>query len=386
MDKYHICLVSDQPIPNLVPVLIERPAGVVLLVSPEKQNQAEWLRDVLKSHGIRVITREIAAYDFDPTLRVCEELLRQAKDAELELNVTGGTKVVALAAFHAFASTGHRIFYQNTADAEIIDLAPVAVRMPLSGNHLTVRDYLTAYGFTPLNDGTPPVRHAERLSFLPELARLLIESPELLGRFNRAIDRHRNPASYANIPLNDFGNQAERLFLLLERCKAATFSSREMLNIPSEQNLFFCQGGWLEEFVYQAVQSLELPDVKPLLNIEIAAGRPENPKSENEFDVLFTHRDRLHLISCKAARLEPFRGSDKPPEKGKEALYELDSLSADAGGLFGRAMLISARTVRPADRKRAATMDITVVDGPEVLRLHEHLRRWLRVDGNGRGR
>ena len=50
----HICTVSDQILPNLIPALMDRPDQVVLLASERMREQAHHLRRVLKDYHIDV--------------------------------------------------------------------------------------------------------------------------------------------------------------------------------------------------------------------------------------------------------------------------------------------------------------------------------------------
>ena len=52
----HLCLVSDQPVPNLLPVLQPetRPDKVVLAVSERMREKAEWLAGEIKKRQIAV--------------------------------------------------------------------------------------------------------------------------------------------------------------------------------------------------------------------------------------------------------------------------------------------------------------------------------------------
>lgn len=61
----HVCLISEQPIPNLVPLLLEKPAKTVFLVSPQMEPQADRSQKILQPHGITVQRQGIvSAYDF----------------------------------------------------------------------------------------------------------------------------------------------------------------------------------------------------------------------------------------------------------------------------------------------------------------------------------
>jgi len=141
---------------------------------------------------------------------------------------------------------------------------------------------------------------------------------------------------------------------------------------------FFLGGGWLEEFVFATVQERPVTDARMNVKLDWERNQTAPKRAEqqirNEFDVLFTSGNRLHVISCKTGNL------DAPTEaggnKGKEAIYELEALADKAGGPFGRAMLVSARRLSDYSRSRASRMKIEVVDGVDVLGLGKRLERW----------
>ncbi len=89
----HACLISDQPIPNLLPLLMERPKRAIFLVSPEKTMQAERLKRIVEPRGICVQIHPIeSAYDFPAMVRTCEELIASAEGTQLTLNVTAAPR------------------------------------------------------------------------------------------------------------------------------------------------------------------------------------------------------------------------------------------------------------------------------------------------------
>ena len=53
----HVCLVSKQPLPNLIPILVSdpKPKEVILLVSHEMNERAGWLETVLKTYHIHFL-------------------------------------------------------------------------------------------------------------------------------------------------------------------------------------------------------------------------------------------------------------------------------------------------------------------------------------------
>lgn len=372
--QIHVCLVSSQPIANLLPLLLEKPVKVFFLVSPEMTVQAERLRKIVQPRGIGVEVLDVfSAYDFDAMARLCAELLESGpEDAELVLNVTGGTKIGALAAFQAFFFENKRIIYLDSYNNELLQLSPETTALPIRQNLIKVRDCLTAYGMNPFP--VVPAAEMKRRGGLAELAALLIHNEDLLSRLNGALGRQGDKKRYLNCTFNELGELAEELAELLETCGVARRTGTSGLNIPSAEKIFFCKGGWLEEYAYWAVRDLGLKGLDAAMNVKVEWDGKGRRPTENEFDVLFTFQNRLHLISCKASNPERVTASGS---RATEALNELDTLADRAGGLFGRAMLLSARRLSDYDRSRAARMKIRLVDGPEVLRLPDHLRDWL---------
>jgi hypothetical protein len=372
----HVCLISEQPIPNLIPLLLEKPVKAVFLVSAEMSAQAERLKKVLQPRSISVEIAEISsAYDFMAVERICKQIIEGHEAGNgLTLNVTGGTKITALAAFQVFYFNDHRIIYLDTTNKQLLQLAPESDAIPVRDNLVKVRDYLHAYGMNP--EDIPDSGKAEGRLGLDGLAQLLVGNEVLLSKLNAALDGHGKKPSYANLTLNELGDKAEDLAACLVDCGVASQISAGGLNISSREKLFFCQGGWLEEYVFKAVKSLAIKGLDLAMNVRVRWDGKGRKQTENEFDVLFTHCNRLHIVSCKASNPERITETGT---RATEALNELDTLSDRAGGLFGRAMLVSARRLSDYDRERGRKMKVEIVDGRDVLYFQKRLRAWLKI-------
>lgn len=127
----HLCLVSDQPLANLLPALdpAHRAARVVLAVSPEMRARAAAQERVLRrgGGGITVETLQLpSAYDLEG-IRDCIAgwLLAQAPvngraaGQPVMLNATGGTKPMAMAAQDAFLRRNLPVFYLQADTGQV---------------------------------------------------------------------------------------------------------------------------------------------------------------------------------------------------------------------------------------------------------------------------
>ncbi len=371
--KIHICLISKQLLPNLIPLLLEKPQLAVFLVTPEMKIQAERLRRLLQPRGIKVEEIEIPAYNLEEVNKIIEELLqRQDNNSEITLNVTGGTKVSAMAAFLTFYTDNRRIIYLDTGSERLLQLSPTENSIIIDQNLIRPKDYLAVYGLETLDKSEPPKGYEKRRPHLAALARFLSDRHQLLGAFNAALGKHwKEHAEYCNISLNSLCRDSDELADILCRCDVVSVNNG-LMNIQGAENHFFCQGGWFEEFVFSQVQGLDLKGGAPLMNVTLKWDEKGPKPTGNEFDVVFTHKNRLHIISCKTSKQNKNDGAPS-----KNALYELDSLADKAGGLFGRSMLASVRKLSDVDRYRAKRMGLNICDGSDILRIAQHITSWI---------
>ena len=185
MSHIHVCLVSDQPIPNITTVLQFRPDTVVLLKTNEMDEKAKLLEDVIKKKGFEVYSETIDAYDINNVINVSESLINKYKDSEISLNITGGTKIGTLGTFQSFYANGKQIFYVDTKDNKILELFPKNKQseIPIDVS-IPIVDYLALYGFrisSEVEDDSYIFRRKELTNYLARLVSPsgMVETPRL---------------------------------------------------------------------------------------------------------------------------------------------------------------------------------------------------------------
>jgi len=379
MASVQVCLVSDQLLPNVISVFVEKPQKVVLLVTQQMDSKAQALACLLNPRGITTEIHLISAYGFSDVLETCRGIIEKHPDDSLTLNVTGGTKVAALAAFQQFYFSDLRIIYIDTSHDRILELGDKSRTIPLKKNYLKVKDYLACYDkqFAPGTDGGPPAGYYERIATTKKIAELLIHNPELMSAVNQSISRYKTERRkpYLGLFPTELPKGSSRLCSLLQEAQVVTPGVEGSVNVNSDESLFYLGGGWLEEYVYSTIGDLHIAGLDLMMNVQIDWQSEGKSTTRNELDIVFTHRNRLHFISCKTSGID-----QKGPEsrRGKEALYELDSLAERVGGLFGQSMLVSAHRLGSASRQRAKDLGIEIVDGNDLLGLGKRLQEvWL---------
>lgn len=371
--EVHVCLVSDQAAANLLPALDPsmKPAEVVLLVSIKMRARADALETVLREAGVATERVELPdEHNYSKLQDALLELAGAREGQSIALNVTGGTKLMALAAQPVAMEAKWAVFYVNADTDEVIWLAPGHCSQPLQ-QQLRLRHYLRGYGFS-LDAGIQrPQRERRHDDLLRTLSTQAGSLAQPLAQLNwiaqQAEDRRR-----LHMQLTPDQADSRALDSLLREFTDAGALTvvGTTLTFTSEADRDFVKGGWLEHHVFQTLAALkaelEVRDDALNLQVEDAGG------VRNELDVAFLARNRLFVIECKTARM------DKPEApKANDALFKLAEISRRVGGLGTRSMLVSYRNLRDEERRLAGALRIEVVTGSELGRLKEKIKTWV---------
>ncbi len=390
----HICLVSEQLLPNVLPAVLEEVEHIILLSSPEMEEHYQLLKRFFSERGVKTTKYSINAFDFESVLITCNKLLEQFPDDKLTLNVTGGTKVAALAAWQQcwFSSRSIRIIYIDTASNRLLELGDQPTSKPLRDNILSVKEHLRCCGKVLIPDtGTPPSEEFSRRQITIQLCNEFINNLKVLSTLNSIVAdyseqlRKKTAPAYCVVSPQELGKSGERICDLLLKVGVATQGLDGTVNLNTKEDRFYAGGGWLEEYVYGCIENEKIPGIDLRMNVEIQwqgeskqsvkkQGGGGKQSTKNELDIVFSWNNRLHVISCKTSN-----PAGKHTQKGKAPLYELDSLAEKMGGRYVRSMLVSAHPFREAPLERAKNLGITVIAGRDVLNLSKYLREgWLK--------
>lgn len=370
----HVMLVSEQAAPNLLPALDPalKPREAVLVISRKMASRARDLEAVLKEAAVK--TSQIALedeHDFGQLQNVLLEIAATRTNHVVALNVTGGTKLMALAAQSVAAEAGWQVFYVDVDTDEVIWLGKDTHHQPLN-QQLRLRHYLRGYGFDLEKEIEHPRfgQHHDNLvrTLLVQLGSLEKPLAQLNWLAQQAEDCNRLQARLLPEQLDSRG-----LEVLLRNFEEAGVLAvcGDSLRFAGEAERSFAKGGWLEAHVFRTVCAmsgdLNLRDKAANLVVMDREG------VKNELDVVFLARNRLFVIECKTARM------DKPESpKANDTLFKLSEVCRRVGGLGTRGMLASYRNIGESERRLAAALRIEVVYGAELARLDDRIREWVK--------
>ena len=382
----HICIVSDRLLPNLIPILMEKPQQIFLITSDEMERKglARRLQQILKGQGFEVVVSEglpsaglkqITEYAFD--------WLVSNRDAyphtRLVLNITGGNKLMTIAFMRAMSGEVERIIYTDTQHDRLEHL-PQGVKQTGEAQPLlpvlNIPLYLAAQGMTLRgslsDDGAWRQRADQRKTLTKYLGKNVGEIGPFIGAVNRLSNQALDERGESLLePIQSFDTQPRgRWFDAIKKVSESgvvQWDDNCTLNFPDIEAARYLGGGWLEEYAWHQAKDLKPDDIRMS-----AEGTWEGTrKGRNELDVVLVHNNRLLLIECKTLRIGRDRKSDD------EMLYKLDSVGDDVKGLFSEVVLLTARQPTEPVKDRARHHNILIIGPDRFSRFQKDLREWM---------
>jgi len=383
----HICFVSDQPLPNILPVLHEdiKPEKVYLLCSEQqaKKGNDEAQKRVLESKEIRVEVETVSvadAFDIEGIQESIARLVEKHEPNEIAFNATGGTKPMSIAAFEQCVCRGVSVFYVqtpeivwlSTSDEENKEDLVIAGSLPLGC-------FLEAHGVNLISSDDTDIADS-----LLALAKTWASRAEKYASAHNALNYYAGQAKDNGLKIEvPMQGRAKYMTELLEEIehndliqfdKAQSNKYQDTYAFQSEDMRQFINGGWLEMLVFDELQSLrenhpQITDIARNVHVRQRPGSTRSPV-ENELDVVAVINHQMRVFECKTRRRQ---GPDKDRRGGEEMVYKLASTMKNMGGLRTKGCVVSFNSLRPVEKSRAELLDIDVIDGPNLRNLRSRL-------------
>lgn len=332
------CLVSRQAMANVLPVFMYKPTDVVLFTTPEVNQCANNLEELFLSKNIKVFRIDnLDAYDYIKFKEVVKTQLEKTSTDEVILNVTGGTKLMALAAYEAFAEQDKSIIYCDTEHQNIINLFPKYSLKELKAV-LSVEEYLKAYGFKIVEskDSFAEDDYSKLFQFI-DGENLMLSFVNLNTKIRERIGREETKFTVTSQDSKfQFQKNYDNYIL--------TFGSRSKHTLRIDFN-DFKTGDWLEYYIYYKLKIKE--NLSPLVGVKIINAQGV----ENEIDVMVIKDFRLYLYSCKTGK-----------NNDQFDLYQLETLRNITSGTFGKGVFVTSNQQSDKFLKRAKELSINVIN------------------------
>lgn len=342
-----VCLVSRQVMANLIPLFTLSIKNVELLYTVEEERSHKNLKRVLSDSGKNFTINEhlIDAYDFENIRTVCSEIISMHKD--VILNATGGTKVMALAAYSVFNSKNKSIVYLDSHNNKTINFNPY-----------TIVDHKVKIPIDTILDA-----HGYKISSS-------VSNDDLLARKPLIKFIHKNFQSIEGclIQYRRFIYDGTVLFPPI-RCRHIDFeiTHHKMKGAVVKfggseihlKDIYYLDGRWLEEYVYWSIINKKWDDLFVGANLTYH-GQADPNIILNEIDVIGNKNGKLYLFSCKSGIT-----------KDKKDIFELEALRSLAGGTFGKAYFVTSAPMRKEKHlyERCQELNIKIFDNENFRTL-----------------
>jgi hypothetical protein len=340
-----VCLVSRQAMANVLPALMFKPKNIFLFCTPQELNCGRHLQSLLTSKGIKVFLFDnIDAYDDSNLLKRLDHVFEKYGE-NIMLNVTGGTKMMAIPAYEYFRERNKAVFYCNTKNDQIVHLLPDKKTAKIDVD-LTIKDYLSAYGYT-IEEEKNYSKDLDVNKFIDWVL------PDKLESFGSFADKVRKSIKLDEPRITRrFGDfQFEKIF---DVSRIKHYPTDTILKVTSN----FTHGNWFELVVERIIKDTLKCETKSGVKIVSPGG------IKNEIDTLFIRKHQLYLVSCKSGKTEG--------QGIKEHLAELDVLRNLTGGTFGKALFVYSDKLSDRLSQRAKEFNIQTIPITKLNKYFEN--------------
>ncbi len=304
-----ISLVGNRTIPNVL--LIEELKNNIdkfIFISDKRMENEDKNRSnsIISACELNVEKIDILIVNSNALFKIEDSLSNFGfnKTDNFFVNISSGTKLMAIAALNFFREYNSKIFFIPDFTNIYRQIYP-RIENPENefSINISLNKYFKANGLTATQ-----IKHHIREPF--ESSKLMYKFIKYKGNINRLPE-----IKYAT--------------------KNKSTSSKE-----------FYTGGWLEEYTYFVIKNyFNLSNKNIGLKIKVA-----NKHTHNEYDVMFVYKNQLYIIECKA-----YYGKVNIKQKIEHDLYKLSSLN-DEFGMRAKSIYITTFDIIGNDKKENHTL------------------------------
>ncbi len=290
-----VSLISDQTIPNILLIKTLNDVDRHLFVATSRTREGghlDWVKQFCD--GVPVDALFVVEHDVDSITKELKAYFSGHQEYRYTVNITGGTKIMALVTYGFFQARSARIMYLPPGRNLALTISPghrdsIGITFRLSAH-----EYLSAYGIQ--------IEESSSLGL----------SRQLVSKLFQYLTSQKKRGSRLGGAVSD----RCRVVLPHPPQELADLLEWPMERILSKEFYRYVSGCWFEEYVGHWI-SHSIPSAHPMIGVRI-----RRQDVSNELDVLFTIDNCLHVMELKTIR---------SLKDSHENLYKLDSISRDFG-------------------------------------------------------
>lgn len=338
MSHIHVCLVSEQTVPNILGIYHFKPDKVIFCTTERMENKKrrDAIINSLKLYGLDYSNAHEKIVADQDCLEDCElkfnEIAKKYKNDKLIINLTGGTKIMVLGAYNVLNKFAEQMIYTPIPKNEFVVVYPreSTCKSPVALNlRLSVEAYVTAYGVK--------VKNSNKIEQLKSnakknenLCKWMVQNykdiQDILIGFYENLKDHRDDKNYRLRMKYTPKKQHERDFL-----KKLDMTEGNIDKTLVKHEIRFLTGDWLSDYCFNEISGLSVDDCVTGIKLVSSQG------ADNEFDVMFTKDNALYIVECKSLK--------QKHDKDADILYKISALQDDFGLRVDGFLVSTARNI-----------------------------------------
>ncbi len=357
-----VSLISDQTLPNVQLIKeFKNEVDEYFFISTNRMEEKGCRKWIEKASLIDKPThkREVKEFSFDNINDQLDSFDFSAYD-RIIVNLTGGTKVMTLAAEDYFKQLGAEIYYITGVNNEYIKVFPGRKKeIRVFTHNISVDEYLDAHGFN--------YTYTE-LSNIPfEYTSILYQlfNKDGFKNFNEALGALRKKR---NKGIKNLSKEIENLRTFLDYINYSPYIENQL----SSEEVKYLTGDWFEEYIgLKIIKELDLDNNSLKLGVVLNKEQSLYKKNsisqligdeevikgsepDNEIDVMFTYKNKFYTIECKTSIINLIPTDETDSDGNRvykeqnilgETIYKADYLK-NRFGLFAQANIITLTHIK----------------------------------------
>lgn len=322
--KTIVNIISEQTIPNYLFIKeMFQPGDQLMFISSKKMSdRIDWIEKALNWNLCNpqhiVLEKDDDEENWASMSIQIEKYL--TKNNDYIVNLTGGTKYMALAVHNIFAKYNSNFYYIPYPKNIILSTAEDEAK--LITYRVSVSEYVKLYN-QQLNNSHDPCKSMEYVNKMFDLFTKDYDNNDydIIDSLRKYRDIKKS-VNVAYIETKDNEDKAPKIKGLSDFLNKISFEHDGSL---TGEQIRFLTGGWFEELVYYRVKEILRPK-------DIVLG-PKTKSTNNDLDVVFTLGNKLYVIECKT-------GVDGR-KMLNEIVYKASALKENLLGLAARSFIFS---------------------------------------------
>ena len=380
-----IALVGDQAAPLLLlAAAMEEEFEIHIISTAERREKAEYVKEALEDFS-KVRGRYIheAAYnDMGRISSLAAELIGDGQGWVVD--ITGGTKLMALGLFSAARNSKATIVYVDTAGKTILNVTePTQQQVFCQGFHqpISYKTIFKAYGKWAQEEESI-AEEAVMRSLLDYISANVRRWSEFWQWYSGLQQNRSQQAKRSPLPAKYLSDGNKQVLTFLQKLGWMCIEERKGQQVfyPCEDKVadYLRRGSWLEDLVHYKL-CRQFGEVRKNISIfvpksQLPTEEAEGWYKENEVDVLVNENGRLVFIECKAGQGKSAIGSIA------NELPKIENVPTKSAGYFAKSAIVVAFSREKlsqefAEKARRAKIQVFCVE--EIGKLSQHVKALL---------